>query len=102
MLLDSLCYFLPLDSYYTYTDMFDHLLQAIFSFNGANISGFDSFRKDFPSHKEVCLVIGSSSHESATAHKFLNNYYDLQLLLITEQSLCKCTACKTGKAKEKL
>lgn len=29
--------------------------QSIFSFNGADISGFDSFRKDFPSHKEVRL-----------------------------------------------
>ncbi|KAH9321467.1 hypothetical protein KI387_016106, partial [Taxus chinensis] len=29
--------------------------QSIFSFNGADISGFDSFRKDFPSLKEVRL-----------------------------------------------
>ncbi|KAL2924562.1 hypothetical protein RDABS01_023576 [Bienertia sinuspersici] len=29
--------------------------QSIFSFNGANVSGFESFRKDFPSHKEVRL-----------------------------------------------
>ncbi|CAO2827047.1 unnamed protein product, partial [Amaranthus hypochondriacus] len=29
--------------------------QSIFSFNGADISGFDSFRKDFPNHKEVRL-----------------------------------------------
>ena len=29
--------------------------QSIFSFNGADISGFDSFRKDFRSHKEVRL-----------------------------------------------
>eukprot|EP01018_Ginkgo_biloba_P005197 Gb_06420 [translate_table: standard] len=29
--------------------------QSIFSFNGADISGFDSFRKDFPCHKEVRL-----------------------------------------------
>lgn len=28
--------------------------QSIFSFNGADISGFDSFRKDFPNYKEVC------------------------------------------------
>lgn len=28
-------------------------LQSIFSFNGADISGFDSFRKDFPNYKEV-------------------------------------------------
>ncbi|XP_061997211.1 ATP-dependent DNA helicase SRS2-like protein At4g25120 isoform X2 [Rosa rugosa] len=29
--------------------------QSIFSFNGADISGFDSFRKDFPSYKEIRL-----------------------------------------------
>lgn len=29
--------------------------QSIFGFNGADISGFDSFRKDFPMHKEVRL-----------------------------------------------
>ncbi|KAK9102820.1 hypothetical protein Sjap_020074 [Stephania japonica] len=30
--------------------------QSIFSFNGADISGFDSFRKDFPNHKEIRLI----------------------------------------------
>ncbi|KAL7147626.1 hypothetical protein ABFS83_06G119900 [Erythranthe nasuta] len=30
-------------------------LQSIFSFNGANACGFDSFRKDFPMYKEVRL-----------------------------------------------
>ncbi|KAL3524111.1 hypothetical protein ACH5RR_016945 [Cinchona calisaya] len=29
--------------------------QSIFSFNGADVSGFESFRKDFPMHKEVRL-----------------------------------------------
>ncbi|KAL0403024.1 UNVERIFIED_CONTAM: ATP-dependent DNA helicase SRS2-like protein [Sesamum radiatum] len=29
--------------------------QSIFSFNGANVCGFDSFRKDFPMYKEVRL-----------------------------------------------
>lgn len=29
--------------------------QSIFSFNGADISGFDSFRRDFPNHKEIRL-----------------------------------------------
>ncbi|XP_026661928.2 ATP-dependent DNA helicase SRS2-like protein At4g25120 [Phoenix dactylifera] len=29
--------------------------QSIFSFNGANVCGFDSFRRDFPTHKEVRL-----------------------------------------------
>ncbi|CAA3017265.1 ATP-dependent DNA helicase SRS2 At4g25120 [Olea europaea subsp. europaea] len=29
--------------------------QSIFSFNGADVSGFDSFRKDFAEHKEVRL-----------------------------------------------
>ncbi|CAI9091956.1 OLC1v1027080C1 [Oldenlandia corymbosa var. corymbosa] len=29
--------------------------QSIFSFNGADVSGFDSFRKDFPMHKEIKL-----------------------------------------------
>ncbi|KAG8080511.1 hypothetical protein GUJ93_ZPchr0007g3373 [Zizania palustris] len=29
--------------------------QSIFSFNGADVSGFDSFRRDFPNHKEVRL-----------------------------------------------
>lgn len=33
--------------------------QSIFSFNGADVSGFDSFRKDFPVHKEVCLFSNS-------------------------------------------
>ncbi|OMO52269.1 DNA helicase, UvrD/REP type [Corchorus olitorius] len=30
--------------------------QSIFSFNGADISGFDSFRTDFPNYKEIRLV----------------------------------------------
>ncbi|KAK9148487.1 hypothetical protein Scep_007244 [Stephania cephalantha] len=30
--------------------------QSIFSFNGADISGFDSFREDFPNHKEIRLI----------------------------------------------
>ncbi|PIA50372.1 hypothetical protein AQUCO_01300842v1 [Aquilegia coerulea] len=30
--------------------------QSIFSFNGADISGFDSFRKDFPNHTEIKLT----------------------------------------------
>ncbi|RVW39328.1 ATP-dependent DNA helicase SRS2-like protein [Vitis vinifera] len=29
--------------------------QSIFSFNGADVSGFNSFRKDFPNHKEIRL-----------------------------------------------
>ncbi|CAD6223739.1 unnamed protein product [Miscanthus lutarioriparius] len=29
--------------------------QSIFSFNGADVSGFDSFRRDFPDHKEIRL-----------------------------------------------
>ncbi|KAJ8772422.1 hypothetical protein K2173_027599 [Erythroxylum novogranatense] len=29
--------------------------QSIFSFNGADISGFDSFRQDFPNYKEIRL-----------------------------------------------
>ncbi|PAN14052.1 hypothetical protein PAHAL_2G380900 [Panicum hallii] len=29
--------------------------QSIFSFNGADVSGFDSFRRDFPYHKEIRL-----------------------------------------------
>uniref|UniRef100_A0A2N9FMJ5 DNA 3'-5' helicase n=1 Tax=Fagus sylvatica TaxID=28930 RepID=A0A2N9FMJ5_FAGSY len=29
--------------------------QSIFSFNGADISGFDSFRKDFPNYKEITI-----------------------------------------------
>lgn len=36
--------------------LFMIFLQSIFGFSGANISGFNSFRKDFPNHKEVrCL-----------------------------------------------
>ncbi|KAF6152991.1 hypothetical protein GIB67_021596 [Kingdonia uniflora] len=30
--------------------------QSIFSFNGADVSGFESFRKDFPNYKEVLLM----------------------------------------------
>ncbi|KAL6291287.1 hypothetical protein ACE6H2_008797 [Prunus campanulata] len=37
--------------------------QSIFSFNGADISGFDSFRKDFPNYKEV--IIKESHNEDA-------------------------------------
>ncbi|WVZ66007.1 hypothetical protein U9M48_015286 [Paspalum notatum var. saurae] len=29
--------------------------QSIFSFNGADVSGFNSFRRDFPNHKEIRL-----------------------------------------------
>ncbi|MED6132177.1 hypothetical protein PIB30_016816 [Stylosanthes scabra] len=31
--------------------------QSIFSFNGADVSGFMSFRKDFPNYKEVSVVL---------------------------------------------
>lgn len=30
--------------------------QSIFSFNGADINGFDSFRRDFPTYKEIKLI----------------------------------------------
>ncbi|XP_028553260.1 ATP-dependent DNA helicase SRS2-like protein At4g25120 isoform X2 [Dendrobium catenatum] len=30
--------------------------QSIFSFNGADVNGFDSFRRDFPTHKEIKLI----------------------------------------------
>lgn len=30
-----------------------NLMQSIFSFNGADVSGFKSFRRDFLPHKEV-------------------------------------------------
>lgn len=33
------------------------ILQSIFSFNGADAFGFNSFRKDFPMHKEVLLFL---------------------------------------------
>lgn len=32
-------------------------LQSIYSFNGADISGFISFRNDFPNYKEVSLFL---------------------------------------------
>ncbi|XP_011084763.1 ATP-dependent DNA helicase SRS2-like protein At4g25120 [Sesamum indicum] len=35
--------------------------QSIFSFNGADVCGFDSFRKDFPMYKEVRLNINYRS-----------------------------------------
>lgn len=35
------------------------IMQSIFGFNGADISGFDSFRKDFPMHKEDSQLISS-------------------------------------------
>ncbi|KAK8964959.1 hypothetical protein KSP40_PGU019956 [Platanthera guangdongensis] len=30
--------------------------QSIFSFNGADVDGFDSFRRDFPTYKEIKLI----------------------------------------------
>lgn len=33
--------------------VFNIILQSIFGFSGADASGFDSFRKDFPLNKEV-------------------------------------------------
>ncbi|CAK7336918.1 unnamed protein product [Dovyalis caffra] len=33
----------------------NHITVSIFSFNGADISGFDSFRHDFPNYKEIRL-----------------------------------------------
>ncbi|XP_020577540.1 ATP-dependent DNA helicase SRS2-like protein At4g25120 isoform X2 [Phalaenopsis equestris] len=30
--------------------------QSIFSFNGADANGFDSFRRDFPTHREIKLI----------------------------------------------
>lgn len=44
------------------------ILQSIFSFNGADACGFDSFRKDFPMYKEVRLI--SSFSVSSLSAKF--------------------------------
>ncbi|KAG5616467.1 hypothetical protein H5410_016291 [Solanum commersonii] len=38
-----------------FIQVFNIILQSIFGFSGADASGFDSFRKDFPLHKEVRL-----------------------------------------------
>ncbi|KAK8577631.1 hypothetical protein V6N13_027899 [Hibiscus sabdariffa] len=50
--------------------------QSIFSFNGADISGFDSFRKDFTNYKEIRLVRNYRSTRcivEAASHLIQNN-----------------------------
>ncbi|KAJ8513401.1 hypothetical protein OPV22_003835 [Ensete ventricosum] len=51
--------------------------QSIFSFNGADVCGFDSFRKDFPTHREIRLNKNYRSTRcivEAASAVILNNY----------------------------
>ncbi|XP_010438926.1 PREDICTED: ATP-dependent DNA helicase SRS2-like protein At4g25120 [Camelina sativa] len=49
--------------------------QSIFGFNGADSSGFDSFRRDFPNYKEVRLIKNyrSSRHIVEAASSIIKN-----------------------------
>ncbi|XP_039010048.1 ATP-dependent DNA helicase SRS2-like protein At4g25120 isoform X2 [Hibiscus syriacus] len=50
--------------------------QSIFSFNGADVSGFDSFRKDFTNYKEIRLIRNYRSTRcivEAASHLIQNN-----------------------------
>ncbi|KAJ4778517.1 ATP-dependent DNA helicase PcrA [Rhynchospora pubera] len=62
--------------------------QSIFSFNGADVSGFDSFRRDFPNHKEIRLNKNYRSTklivEAATALIHNNTKRDLRCCKLVE------------------
>ncbi|KAL6969007.1 hypothetical protein U1Q18_045754 [Sarracenia purpurea var. burkii] len=66
-------------------------LKSIFSFNGADVSGFDSFRKDFPNHKEVRLTKNCRSTrcivEAASSFK-QNNLKSCQLKNVLTDNSC--------------
>ncbi|OWM75728.1 hypothetical protein CDL15_Pgr021893 [Punica granatum] len=60
--------------------------QSIFSFNGADISGFDSFREDFPNYKEVrpaavCILISDAS-------PICFPYYNDEQVISKQTSIC--------------
>ncbi|XP_078148491.1 P-loop containing nucleoside triphosphate hydrolases superfamily protein [Carex rostrata] len=62
--------------------------QSIFSFNGADVSGFDSFRRDYPNHKEIRLNKNYRSTksivEAATALIHNNTKRDLECHKLVE------------------
>ncbi|XP_052176378.1 ATP-dependent DNA helicase SRS2-like protein At4g25120 isoform X2 [Diospyros lotus] len=65
--------------------------QSIFSFNGADVSGFDSFRKDFPDHKEVRLVKNYRSTRcivEAASFLIKNNLKRCQLKNVITENSC--------------
>ncbi|KAA8539746.1 hypothetical protein F0562_026438 [Nyssa sinensis] len=65
--------------------------QSIFSFNGADISGFDSFRKDFPNHREVRLNKNYRSTRcivEAASSLIQNNLKRCQLKNVTTDNSC--------------
>lgn len=62
------------------------LLQSIFSFNGADVSGFDSFRKDFPNHKEVVSLI----FLICSTFRNLNDSCGMKFCYICHLLLCRC------------
>ncbi|XP_044491761.1 ATP-dependent DNA helicase SRS2-like protein At4g25120 isoform X1 [Mangifera indica] len=99
--------------------------QSIFSFNGADISGFNSFRKDFPNHKEIRLtrnyrstrciveaasaliqynikrcqsknVLSENSHGSKISIKECHNE-DAQCAFIVDKILESASNCSTDK-----
>ncbi|KAL6995642.1 DNA helicase [Sarracenia purpurea var. burkii] len=65
--------------------------QSIFSFNGADVSGFDSFHKDYPNHKEVRLTKNYRSTrcivEAASSFK-QNNLKRCQLKNVLTDNSC--------------
>ena len=54
-------------------------LQSIFSFNGADISGFDSFRKDFPNYKEVCLCFNFYFHITIVYALYMQRFVNMRI-----------------------
>ncbi|XP_010246078.1 PREDICTED: ATP-dependent DNA helicase SRS2-like protein At4g25120 isoform X2 [Nelumbo nucifera] len=67
--------------------------QSIFSFNGADVSGFDSFRKDFPGHKEIRLTKNYRSTQyivEAASSLIRNNVKRCQLKQVTTDNSSGC------------
>ncbi|XP_072983888.1 ATP-dependent DNA helicase SRS2-like protein At4g25120 [Typha latifolia] len=75
--------------------------QSIFSFNGADVSGFDSFRRDFPSHKEVRLNKNYRSTRSiveASSSLIHNNIKRCHLKDVETDNPTGCKECSNEDA----
>ncbi|KAH0979274.1 hypothetical protein GBA52_006451 [Prunus armeniaca] len=71
--------------------------QSIFSFNGADISGFDSFRRDFPNYKEVCFALDCYILETASNRSDAGCSYGNIAILYRRQVKLTCPTLRERK-----